>query len=196
MCSEFGQYELDAPMNVLEWTRQKVGALLSSGVRAGRVEERTIRHMTVFIGTVWFISLLLTACGSQPFGGLRPTARQFSSQWVDITLGGIIGLPDQGPALHLELQNKSKDAIWVTVDFQSPAPNQACTVTKELPGAGSQKYTCPQRALVAHVDYPIQISIFLDKDRAKLAEVARTKFRFSERDAAGFEALMKTLGKP
>jgi len=128
-------------------------------------------------------------------GGLRPTSKQLSSQWVDITMGGIMAFPEKGPALSLDLTNKSAQTLEVIVSFLSPDPAQRCEITKQIARGQSELFQCPQKSLTSNVDYPVNMAIYtasVQGDRA-LVESPKTKFYFSEKDARAFEQLIKTL---
>ena len=128
-------------------------------------------------------------------GSTRPTADQFSSQWVSITMGGMMAFPETGPALALNLANKSSTTLDVTVSFKAPDHKQQCKVTKHIKKNSSTFFQCPQTSITTNIDYPITIAIHTlgELGEKQLVESANTKFRFSEKDAKAFEQLRKAL---
>ncbi|MSR61208.1 MAG: hypothetical protein EXS08_02005 [Planctomycetes bacterium] len=133
------------------------------------------------------LALLASACSS-PGGGLGPSASEFSSSWVDITMGGMMGLP-AGPALGLSLHNKTDKSLWVTVAFEAPDPTQRGEVADKLEPRGQQLFTYPQRSITPDADYPIRLQIYTDAARTQRVESPETKFRFSQKDTQAFESL-------
>ena len=145
------------------------------------------------IGAVLLFAATATGCAGTSSGGLRPGQGEFSSDYVDITLGGMIALPGEGPALALQLQNKTQGALFVSVAFEAPDPAQRCESTKTLAAGESHMYKCPQSSLAVDQDYPVHIAVYGDETRSELLESPRTKFRFGEQDAAAFQALVDSL---
>ena len=139
------------------------------------------------------LSIVVTSCAAPQGGGVRPTSKQFSSQWIEITMGGMMALPGEGLALALSLKNKSSKTLQVSVAFITPDPTQRCEVTKQLNSAQSSLFSCPQKSLTPNTDYPIEISIYSDEGHKNLVEKPRTQFYFSEKDAKAFEELTKKL---
>lgn len=128
-------------------------------------------------------------------GSTRPTADQFSSQWVSITMGGMMAFPETGPALALNLANKSNTTLDVTVSFKAPDHKQRCEVTKQINKNNSTLFQCPQTSITTNMDYPIAIVIHTlgELGEKQLVETSNTKFHFSEKDAKAFEQLRKAL---
>lgn len=144
-------------------------------------------------GILFIIPAIVMVAGCAVVGGLRPTTRQFSSQWLDIDMGGLMASPGGEPALQLLLRNRSEKQLEVVVAFATPDPTQSCHVAKQLNGGQTAFFTCPQTSITANTDYPISISIYGDKERRNLLENPRTKFFFREEGVKEFEALRKKL---
>lgn len=139
------------------------------------------------------LSVVVTGRAASPGDSLRPASRQFSSQWIEITMGGMMALPGEGLVLALSLRNRSSKPLQVSVAFVTPDPKQRCKVTKQLNPAQSAMFSCPQKSVTPNADYPIEISIYSDKERKSLIERPSTQFRFSEKDVKAFVELTKAL---
>ncbi len=114
----------------------------------------------------------------------RPTKGQFSSKWLAITSGGIVGQPGGKPTLLLRFQNKKWKPLWVKVDFRTPEPNQDCGITKRLNPKEGASYFCQLENIVADTDYPIHISIFSDEALTNVVEKTSTKLYFPKQAMA------------
>jgi hypothetical protein len=141
------------------------------------------------------ISTVIVGCVQPQSGGMRPSTNQFSSQWVDITMGGMTASSGTGLVLALNLANKSNKALEVSVSFKAPDPKQQCEIEKQIKNKGSTLFQCPQTSVTPNVDYPIAITIYTlgEQGEKQLVENANTKFHFSENDARGFEQLIKAM---
>ena len=137
----------------------------------------------------------MTGCIQRQSSGLSPSSSQFSSQWVDITMGGVMAFPETGPALALNLENKSSNALLVSVSFKAPDPKQQCKIEKQIKNKGSTLFKCPQTSVTPNVDYPVVVTIYtlVEQGKKQLVENANTKFHFSEKDARGFDLLIEAL---
>ena len=141
------------------------------------------------------ICVISFGCVQHQNSGVRPSSSQFSSQWVKVTMGGMMAFPETGPALALNLVNKAKETIDVTVSFKSPEPKQRCTITKQIKIGGSALFQCPQSSITPDTDYPVTVDIHKLSENGKkiLVESPVTKFYFSESDARGFKELAAAL---
>jgi hypothetical protein len=147
----------------------------------------------VQISVAILLSAVIVSCAAPQGGGLRPTEKQFSSQWIDITMGGMMATPGKGLALTLNLKNKTKQPVYVLVAFVTPDPTQRCEVAKQLDASQSSLFSCPQKSVTPNKDYPIEISIYTDEGRKNLIESPKTKFYFSEKDAKAFDEISRKL---
>ena len=140
-------------------------------------------------------SLSVMSCATPSGGGLRPSPGQFSSQWVDILMGGVMAPPGEDLALMLSLKNKSQQDLDVTASFVTPDPTQRCTESKQIAAGKSAMFSCPQKNLTPNADYPVELGIktISAKGDRVLVESPKTKFYFSEKDVRGFEEAMKAL---
>lgn len=153
--------------------------------------RRRFRTTRIFCWAALF--LFLIGCVPQS-GGLRPTSRQFSSDWVSISMGGMMQVPGENEmALNLVLKNKTDKPIWVKVTFNAPAPGEICSDTEKIDPAKTYSFNCPQKTLVANTDYPIEVITYLDGPGSNQVERTFTKFFFSKRDVKGFDAITKML---
>jgi hypothetical protein len=135
----------------------------------------------------------MSSCAVPQGGGLGPTEGQFSSQWVGISMGGVMGIPGEGMVLALDLKNRSRQDLHVLVEFVAPDPTQRCEVEKQIDASKSSFFSCPQKSLTPDKDYPVRLYIYTDKERKNLIESPQTKFRFSESDAKAFDELSRRL---
>jgi len=145
---------------------------------------------------VWatvFLSVLIAGCAGLDVGGLKPTQEQFSSQWIDITMGGMMAAPGEDFALTLNLKNKSKQPVYVVVGFMTPDPSQRCEIAKQLDASQSALFSCPQKSVTPNINYPVDIAIYDDEGRTNLLESPKTKFYFSANDAKAFDELSRML---
>ena len=147
----------------------------------------------VQVSVAVLLSALIAGCAGPEGGGLKPTEKQFSSQWIDITIGGMMAAPGEGLALTLNLKNKTKQPVYVLVAFITPDPAQRCEIAKQLDASQSALFSCPQKSVTPNKDYPIDIAIYADEGRKNLIESPKTKFYFSEKDAKAFDELSKML---
>jgi hypothetical protein len=147
----------------------------------------------VQVSAAILLSAVIASCAAPQGGGLRPTEKQFSSQWIDITMGGMMAVPGKGLALTLNLKNKTKQPVYVLVAFVTPDPAQRCEIAKQLDASLSALFSCPQKSLTPNKDYPIDISIYTDEGRTSLIENPKTKFYFTEKDARAFDELSRKI---
>lgn len=140
------------------------------------------------------VGLTATACGGpKDGGGLRPDASQFSSEWLEVSMGGMMSVPGEGPALTLNLKNKSRKPVWVEVEFSTPEASQNCTVDKFLAVDGGGMFTCAQTSLVQDADYPVLVRTYSDSQKTSLLESTQTLFRFDAKDVAKFDSLVEAM---
>jgi hypothetical protein len=140
------------------------------------------------------IGVTVTACGGpKGGGGLRPDSSQFSSEWLEVSMGGMMSVPGEGPALTLSLKNKSRKPLWVEVEFNTPDVSQHCTVDKFLAVDGGGMFMCAQTALVQDRDYPVLVRTYSDTRKTKLLESTQTMFRFDAKDVAKFNSLVEAM---
>ena len=148
-----------------------------------------------YLAALCGLAILAAGCAGLTGGGLGPGRGQFSSEWVEIVMGGLMGDSEEGLVLSLSLKNKSQQPLWVTVDFRAPEPGQPCQVTERIDVGGTERYTCAQSLVVAEQDYPIHIEVYGDESQTALLESPQTKFWFGKSDAAAFEANVERLKK-
>lgn len=158
--------------------------------------NRNNLFLDIVCGLVLSLYLVSWVPQSGAQSGLRPTSSQFSSDWVKVTMGGMMQVPDGNEmALSLGLNNKTDKTIWVRVTFNSPAPGKVCSATEKIDPGKTHMFTCPQKTLVANTDYPVEVLTFLDGPDSNQIESTHTKFYFSDRDVKGFNVLVKYLQK-
>ena len=80
-------------------------------------------YMTRFLLVVLGLFAVVGGCTSSNAGGLRPSKEEFTSDCLEVTMGGMTVDPDVGLALTLGLKNTTQEAAWVRVRFESPPPN-------------------------------------------------------------------------
>jgi hypothetical protein len=150
-------------------------------------------RIAVMVAVGIFLSVAIGSCAVPQAGGLRPSDTQFSSQWVEIGMGGMMSIPGKGLSLALDLKNKGKQTVYVMVVFDTPDPSQRCEIAKQLDASQSALFSCPQNSLTPNADYPIEIEIYTDEGRSNLVENPTTKFLFSEKDVQAFNELSRAL---
>ncbi len=148
----------------------------------------------LIVATVSMIALVAAGCGGPKDGdGSRPDSSQFSSEWLAVSMGGMMSVPGEGPSLTLNLRNSSRTPLWVEVEFTTPNQSSNCIVDKKLEVGGGGMFTCAQKSLVQDEDYPVLVRTFADAKKTKLLESTRTQLRFAARDVAKFEALTESM---
>ena len=146
----------------------------------------------LILASVFFVAVVVAGCGGpqKDRGGLRPDSSQFASEWVNVTMGGMMASPGKNPSLTLNLKNTSRRAIWVEVEFTTPDGSQNCKVDKKLDVSGGGMFMCAQSSLVQDEDYPVLVHVYGDADKTTLLESTQTKLRFDASDVAKFNALL------
>lgn len=134
------------------------------------------------------VILLLSGCAGPQATGLVPA--DFSSNWVEVSSGGVIGEPGGKPELLFTVRNKSERRLWVKVRFAPPSPNPECVLSKKLEPGEKSHYPCRQEKMVPDADYPIFVSVHFNEGLTDQAETAQTKMRFSKRDVDAFEKFL------
>ncbi len=134
------------------------------------------------------VVLLLSACAGQQATGPGPA--DFSSKWVEVSSGGVIGEPGGKPELLFTVRNKSERRLWVKVRIAPPTPNPECVLSKKLEPGEKAHYPCRQEKVVPDADYPIFVSVHFNEGLTDQAETAQTKMRFSKRDIEAFEKFL------
>lgn len=134
------------------------------------------------------VALLLSGCAGQQATGPGPA--DLSSNWVEVSSGGVISEPGGKPELLFTVRNKSERVLWVKVRFAPPSPNPECVLSKKLEPGEKAPYPCGQEKIVADTDYPIFVSVHLNEGLTDQAESAQTKMRFSKRDVDAFEKFL------
>lgn len=152
---------------------------------------KNLRSLFVLV----LISTVIIGCVPRQSGGVRPPSNQLSSQWVNMTMGGMMASTETGTALTLNLANKSNNALSISVSFKVPDPKQQCKIEKQIKNNGSTLFQCPQTSVITNVDYPVSITIYTIglQGEKQLVENTSTKFRFSKEDAEAFEQMVKVL---
>ena len=147
----------------------------------------------VILASAFMAAILVAACGGpKDGGGLRPDANQFSSEWLEVSMGGMMAVPGEGPSLSLSLKNTSRKPIWVQVEFSTPDAAQDCTVDKRLEVGGGGMFLCAQQGLIQDQDYPIFVRTYSDAQHKQLLESTQTHFRFGAKDVAAFNRLVQS----
>lgn len=134
------------------------------------------------------VVLLLSGCAGQQATGPGPA--DFSSKWVEVSSGGVIGGPGGKPELLFTVRNKSERTLWVKVRFAAPSPNPECALSKKLEPGEKAHYPCRQEKMVPDADYPIFVSVHFNEGLTDQAETAQTKMRFSKKDVDWLEKLL------
>jgi hypothetical protein len=120
--------------------------------------------------------------------GFAPSAKEFTSQSLEITFGSIAAISGR-PQLMLNLRNKTDRALWLRVAFQPPAPNLSCTQIQHAEPKQQVDFTCAQDSIISDTDYPIAITVFADSAESDTVENNSTHMRFGKKDVKAFQRL-------
>jgi len=101
---------------------------------------------------------------------------------VEMVSGGLLRAGTGKPELGLTLANRSGRTLWAQVRFRTPNGQHDCLLGKELEPQSKGDYLCPQPAIQADSDYPVQIVVFGDRSQTQPLERLNTRFRFSRED--------------
>lgn len=132
-------------------------------------------------GTGLLISILSSACTFLPGNGAEAVDSSSPSA-VEMISGGLLVSRSGKPELGLMLINHSAQMLWVSVYFHTPTGSRECVLAKEMEPQAKRFYACPQSAIQADSDYPIQITVFADLDQTQILDRLNTTFRFSRED--------------
>ena len=101
---------------------------------------------------------------------------------VEMTSGGLLLARTGKPELGLTLANNSGRTLWAQVRFRTPNGQHDCLLSKELEPESKGNFLCPQPAIQADSDYPVQIIVFGDRAQTQTLDRFNTRFRFSRED--------------
>jgi len=101
---------------------------------------------------------------------------------VEMISGGLLLARPGKPELGLTLANHSTRMLWTQVRFRTPGGQHDCLLAKELEPESKRDFLCPQPAIQADSDYPVQIVVFGDRAQTQPLERLNTRFRFSHED--------------
>ncbi len=113
---------------------------------------------------------------------------EIQSNWIEITSSTIRNLKrplGQRYVLGLNLKNKTRKGVWVTVAFSIPYNPHKCVITKNISGHASESYKCIREGtLFLHEDYHISIVVYENEKDAKAAkypkETIQTELRLGD----------------
>jgi len=131
---------------------------------------------------------------------VRSDLRRFESHSVEITrhslstVTNILPPPGERVAsdvrarIGLTLSNKTRRAFWLAVRLTPPSPGEPCPMgIARLEPKEEVEFRCTQEALVAEVDYPIDIHVFADSALTDTLEQSATRLRFDKNTVKWFE---------
>ncbi len=150
-------------------------------------------YMTKFLLVVLGLFAVVGGCTSSNAGGLRPSKEEFTSDCLEVTMGGMTVDPDVGLALTLGLKNTTQEAAWVRVRFESPPPNTPGEAVRKLDPGASEMFIHSQSSVVPETNYPIFVETYRDAALTQPVEKTQTQFWFSHKDATIFHELAKKL---
>ncbi len=101
---------------------------------------------------------------------------------VEMISGGLLLARTGKPELGLTLANNSGRTLWAQMRFRTPNGQHDCLSSKELEPKSKGDYLCPQPAIQADSDYPVQIIVFGDRAQTQTLDRFNTRFRFSRED--------------
>lgn len=126
--------------------------------------------------------IALSGCGWAQSTPPPPEPGPAAAAPVELRSGGLL-LTEAGRAeLGLTLANVSGRTLWVGVHFRTPGERSDCVRVKELADRSESSYFCPQPAVRADSDYPIQITVFGNPAQTKVVMRLNTRFRFDPED--------------
>jgi|GEM_PF-2230480 len=127
------------------------------------------------------LAVALSAC---VWGGSPPAEEPAkpSAPMVEMISGGLLVSQEGKPELGLTLANNSERTLWAQVRFRTPNGQHDCLLGKELEPKSKGDYLCPQSAIKADSDYPVQIVVFGDRAQTQPLDRLNTRFRFSRED--------------
>lgn len=147
-------------------------------------------HVITRLGVCLALGLALSACSWLPQKQPKTAVVQSAStSLVKIVSGGLLLSSDGQPELGLTLLNNSSRTLWISAHFKTPASQTDCTLGKEIEGQGTRLYVCPQAAVQADTDYPVEITIYSDIDQTQQLATLPANLRFTSAEVA---ALTKT----
>ena len=136
----------------------------------------------------WLVTaLVLEFISGCAWFGRQAAQTETPAALIDIQHAGLL-VNDQGQAeLGLSLRNTSAQTLWTVITFQTPSGLGDCVLSSELAPASEHLFVCPQTALQAKINYPIQISAYSNIEQSQRVSSVETGLRFSEADiqAAG-----------
>jgi hypothetical protein len=128
------------------------------------------------------LCLVLGGCAWAQSDSSPPPAPAAAAAPVELRSGGLL-LSEAGTAeLGLTLLNVSGRTLWVGAHFRTPGGRSDCVLVKELADRSEGRYFCPQPAVQADTDYPIQITVFGNSAQTEVVARLNTRFRFDPED--------------
>ena len=138
------------------------------------------------------VALLLGGCANQQTSG----PPEFSSKFIAVSSGGLMGVPGGKPMLHVTLENKSAQTLWVKVRIAAPSPNSECVMSGKIESGAKEDFHCVQVKVVPETDYPVFMTVYLDQRQTEEAEAPHTKLYFGKADTMAFEKFMMPPALP
>jgi hypothetical protein len=139
------------------------------------------RHKLRYAGLGAVLAGTLSGCA---WGGPPVAAEPAKpdASLVEMISGGLLLARPGKPELGLTLANHSARTLWTQVRFRTPGGQHDCLLAKELEPESKGDFLCPQPAIQADSDYPVQIVVFGDRVQTQTLERLNTRFRFSRED--------------
>ena len=128
------------------------------------------------------LGIALSGCA---WFGPRPVEAQTKPKTpppVEMLNGGLLVSQAGKAELGLMLINNSARTLWIRVYFRTPGGLTDCVLAKELESRAKHWYVCPQPAIRATIDYPVQITVFTDIAQTQVLDRLNTRFRFEDDD--------------
>jgi hypothetical protein len=127
---------------------------------------------------------------------VRAKDKGFESQFLEITMGGIVMSPDVKPELRLHLANKSQRTLWVAVRFEPPAPNAACEQSHQIDTKQEGQFTCALESLVAEADHAATVKVFGDSGMTEQLETTSTSMRPKKKEVEAMQEWLEATRLP
>ena len=145
-------------------------------------------HIITRAGVCLALGLTLSACGWLPQKQKTTDATQpASTSLVKIVSSGLLLSSDGQPELGLTLFNNSSRTLWVSAHFKTATTQTDCILGKEMEGQATRLYICPQAAVRADMDYPVEITVYSDIEQTQQLAALQTKLRFTRADVAALK---------
>lgn len=148
--------------------------------------------------TIILLGGLLPVAGtaSRRWDSVGPGPKDLRSDWIRFTAAGPMFSPSEGPAIGLELENRTESPIWVKLTVREPSSDVACEKRVALASKQSAAVLCWRDSILPEVDYPMTVEVYRDSALTSAAEQNATQMRFRKKDLDELGALRDATTLP